>query len=138
MGNLTSKLFVAFIGLGFVAGIVLASPGLSPAKASTHSTTAKAPTVPPELNIGGMLFRNYCAACHGVDLMGTDQGPPFLHKIYEPSHHGDGSFFRAVKVGVRAHHWKFGNMEPVEGVNEKIVASIVKYVRYVQKKAGVF
>ena len=88
--------------------------------------------------LGQALYGKFCASCHGVDLKGTKQGPPFLHRVYHPGHHSDGSFFLAAKNGARAHHWKFGDMKPVEGVNESIVASIVKYVRHVQKLAGLF
>ncbi len=108
------------------------------AYASRHESTANTPTVPPELKLGQALYGKFCASCHGVDLKGTKQGPPFLHRVYHPGHHSDGSFFLAAKNGARAHHWKFGDMKPVEGVNESIVASIVKYVRHVQKLAGLF
>ena len=47
---------------------------------------------------------------------GTQQGPPLVHKIYEPSHHADFAFQRAAAQGVRAHHWKFGNMPKIESV----------------------
>ena len=63
-------------------------------------------------------FEAKCAACHGVNAAGQDGvAPPLVHKIYEPSHHGDESFQRAVSMGVQAHHWRFGNMPPVEGVS---------------------
>jgi len=59
-------------------------------------------------------FEAKCAACHGVNAAGQDGvAPPLVHKIYEPSHHGDESFQRAVSMGVQAHHWRFWNMPPV-------------------------
>ena len=45
----------------------------------------------------------------------------------EPGHHGDGSFHQAVARGVRAHHWRFGDMPPVEGLSRRDVAGIVAY-----------
>ena len=96
------------------------------------------PSVPPQFKIGKLLYGKSCSSCHGVDLKGTRQGPPFLHRVYHPGHHGDGSFFLAAKRGVRAHHWKFGNMPPVEGVDEDMIGAIVKYVRHIQKSAGLF
>ena len=44
-------------------------------------------------------FEAKCAACHGVNAAGQDGvAPPLVHKIYEPSHHGDESFQRAVSL----------------------------------------
>jgi mono/diheme cytochrome c family protein len=37
---------------------------------------------------GKRLFEKKCAQCHGVELKGSDKGPPFLHPVYEPGHHG--------------------------------------------------
>ena len=63
--------------------------------------------------------------------------PPLIHKIYEPSHHGDESFQRAVAVGVRAHHWKFGNMPAIEGLTRGDVKAIIAYVRELQEANGI-
>ncbi len=41
--------------------------------------------------------------------------PRLVHKIYEPNHHADFAFQRAAAQGVKAHHWKFGNMPKIEG-----------------------
>lgn len=70
--------------------------------------------------------------------MGTKQGPPLVHKIYEPNHHGDAAFQRAAANGVKAHHWEFGNMPKIEGATPEDVAQIIKYVRWLQQQAGVF
>jgi len=86
---------------------------------------------------GKTLFDANCAACHGPNATGTDQGPPLVHIIYEPSHHGDASFYRAVALGARAHHWRFGNMPAVEGVTEADVAQIIGYVRALQRANGI-
>ena len=86
---------------------------------------------------GKRLFDRHCASCHGLDLKGSDKGPPFLHPVYEPSHHGDASFQAAVRYGSRAHHWKFGDMSPVPGVTADDVAHITAYVRQQQQRAGI-
>ena len=91
----------------------------------------------PNPNFGKPLFAEKCAQCHGPDLRGTDKGPPMLHKIYEPSHHGDAAFQMAVATGTRAHHWKFGDMPPVPGVSPDDVAHITAYVRAEQRKSGI-
>ena len=70
--------------------------------------------------------------------VGTDKGPPFLHKVYHPGHHGDQSFFMAATRGAQAHHWKFGDMKPVEGITEAQIKSIVTYVRALQKANGIW
>ncbi|MEO3415030.1 cytochrome c [Roseovarius sp. CAU 1744] len=87
---------------------------------------------------GKALFDANCIACHGQDAAGNDgKGPPLVHKIYEPSHHGDESFQRAVALGVRGHHWRFGDMPPVQGVAREDVEKIVRYVRELQIANGI-
>lgn len=86
---------------------------------------------------GRPLFDANCAVCHGSRAAGTDQGPPLIHRIYEPSHHGDYAFQMAVRNGVRAHHWRFGNMPPVPGLTENQVAWITAYVREIQEANGI-
>lgn len=86
---------------------------------------------------GAAIFESKCAMCHGPEAKGTDQGPPLVHKIYEPSHHADVAFYLAVRQGVRAHHWPFGNMPPIEGVSDEQIAQIVAYVRGLQRAAGI-
>jgi mono/diheme cytochrome c family protein len=90
---------------------------------------------------GKSLFLQNCASCHGSDLKGVDKGdkkgPPLLHKIYEPSHHGDAAFQLAAKNGVRAHHWPYGDMPPVPKVTPDDVAHITAYVRAEQRKIGI-
>lgn len=95
------------------------------------------PTLTPEQKDGRALFEANCAACHGVNAAGSDQGPPLVHRIYEPSHHGDMAFVLAAKQGVRAHHWRFGNMPAVEGVSDEDVLQITDYVRALQRANGI-
>jgi mono/diheme cytochrome c family protein len=87
---------------------------------------------------GQQLFNANCAQCHGRNAAGQNGvAPPLVHKFYEPSHHGDISFHRAAKFGVRAHHWRFGNMPPVEGIKDDDVSKIVAYVRELQRANGI-
>lgn len=95
------------------------------------------PGLMPQPAQGKRLFDKHCAACHGLDLKGSDKGPPFLHPVYEPSHHGDAAFQAAVRHGVRAHHWKFGDMPPVAGLSADDVAHITAHVRQQQRAAGI-
>jgi hypothetical protein len=60
-----------------------------------------------------------------------------VHEIYEPGHHSDESFQMAVAQGVRAHHWNFGDMPPVGGLDRGEVADIIAWVREQQRAAGI-
>jgi mono/diheme cytochrome c family protein len=93
--------------------------------------------VPAELATGETLFKLHCSICHGPAGVGTDQGPSLLWRVYVPSHHSDASFYLAVKQGVRAHHWLFGNMPALPHVTEDEVTQIIPYVRWLQQQAGV-
>ncbi|MFM8551784.1 MAG: c-type cytochrome [Nitrospiraceae bacterium] len=106
---------------------------------ATQSVWAKsdAPAVPAEFGKGETKFKANCARCHGDRGVGTTQGPPLVHKIYEPNHHGDMAFQRAAANGVRAHQWQFGDMPKIEGVSADDVEQIVKYVRWLQRQAGI-
>lgn len=113
------------------------------AKAPETPTSAIVQIVLPDTlstnaQIGKAGFKAKCAVCHGSNAVGqNDVAPPLVHKIYEPSHHGDESFQRAVSVGVRQHHWSFGDMPPVEGLTRADVAMIVSYVRELQQANGI-
>ncbi len=86
---------------------------------------------------GEELFRARCSRCHGEAGRGTEQGPPLVHKTYRPGHHTDMAFHLAVKDGVKQHHWRFGDMPPVEGVSPEEAGHIIAYVRELQRRAGV-
>jgi len=98
--------------------------------------------LPPSLSepeeIGKRGYDAVCAACHGANGQGRDGiAPPLVHRIYEPSHHGDMAFLLAVRQGVRAHHWQFGDMPPIAGLTDDDVTKIVAYVRAVQRANGI-
>ena len=120
----------------FAAALMLTTA----AHANDHANDTA--VVMPDLSgtplLGKALFEQKCAECHGANLMGTDQGPPLLHPVYRPNHHADYAFLLAVRNGVRAHHWKFGNMAPVEGLTDANVGMIVQFVRTVQKANGLY
>ncbi len=117
----------------------MGSVGLMVVVASVPMAQAKldAPPVPAEFGKGEATFKAHCARCHGERGVGTTQGPPLVHKIYEPTHHGDPAFQRAAANGVRAHHWQFGDMPRIDGVTPDDVDQIVKYVRWLQRQAGI-
>ena len=85
---------------------------------------------------GQLLFANNCALCHGADLRGTASGPSLLHEYYEPNHHSNASFVIAVLRGVRAHHWDFGNMPAVAGLDIDQVHAVICFIREAQLEDG--
>ena len=96
-----------------------------------------AATSPPEVAEGKTLFRQNCSVCHGPAGDGTTQGPPLVNIIYEPNHHADAAFILAVRNGVRAHHWRFGDMAPLPDVTDQTVEEIVGYIRWMQRQVGI-
>ena len=117
-------------------------PATPTAGTETPATTPVAtPTATPQPRFSGVdgrtLFGQACAACHGQALEGTDSGPTFLNRIYAPGHHADISIMFAIERGVRAHHWNFGNMAPVEGLTQEQVLAIIGFIREQQREAGI-
>ncbi len=104
---------------------------------SAWSQEVRQPDLKGAAVFGKIAYDKFCAACHGINGVGTDKGPPFLHRVYAAGHHSDESFYLAALRGARAHHWRFGDMKPVNGVTEKQVEMIVKYVRALQLANGI-
>ena len=95
-------------------------------------------TLSPNAQIGKRGFEAKCVVCHGANAAGQDGvAPPLIHIIYEPSHHGDEAFQRAAALGVRAHHWRFGDMPAVEGVTRGDMSMIIAYIRELQRANGI-
>lgn len=135
------------IGAGAVAAVaafVFLQPASSDAVAESASPEGNAmvainmPPIDGNAAIGQGIFENACASCHGTGGVGNDgAGPPLIHVIYEPGHHADESFQRAVAVGVRSHHWRFGDMAPVNGLTRGDVAMVIAYIREIQRANGI-
>ena len=127
------------------AGLWIANrpdPAASDGETVPMGTAMAAVTLPDALSeqtqMGQRAFDAVCAACHGDNAAGVmGSGPPLVHEIYEPSHHGDMAFLMAVQNGVQSHHWRFGNMPPQEGLTQADVSNIVAYVREVQRANGI-
>ena len=100
--------------------------------------TIQMPPIEGNAAIGQRIFETTCTGCHGSNGTGVDgAGPPLIHRVYEPSHHGDEAFQRAVAYGVQSHHWPFGNMPAVEGLTRGDVAMVVAYIREIQRANGI-
>ena len=135
-----SKLYIAFMVAAAIAAVVGWMEWLSddPAEPIDAATTLAIPDLSAEAAAGAALFERNCATCHGRNAAGSDQGPSLVHRIYEPNHHGDAAFRLAARNGVRAHHWRFGDMPPVDGVSDVDVAKITRYVRELQQENGIY
>jgi mono/diheme cytochrome c family protein len=118
------------------AGLLLLAACSEKEPAVSGRTFAPGP-VPPELATGELLFNQSCAQCHGALAMGSDRGPPLVHIIYEPGHHADEAFRRAVTLGSVAHHWSFGPMPAQPAVTPEQTEVIIRYVRWLQRKGGI-
>lgn len=96
------------------------------------------PQLTSEEQEGKALFAENCSSCHGDNAEGR-QGfaPSLVHTYYKPSHHADIAFQLAAKNGVRQHHWTFGDMPRVEGVDESDLTLIISYIRKLQVTNGI-
>jgi len=120
--------------LSFTSLLTLAA--FVPLEANAGEKVATAPSVPFQYGLGVRNFQTFCSECHGEWAEGSDKGPPFLHPYYKSSHHSDDAFYRAASQGVTAHHWRFGNMPPVEGATPQDVQSIILFIRWLQREYG--
>lgn len=84
----------------------------------------------PQTAAAAKLYDGKCAVCHGKALEGTKKGPSLIP--YDPAHHPDGTFRDAITLGVKEHHWKMGNMPPIEGLTDAEIESLIDYIRDVQ------
>ena len=131
------KTALVLVAVAFaVLALVILNGQLTRAPAD-QSASVKVPPLSDIAARGKIAFDANCAPCHGANASGTDQGPPLVHNIYNPGHHADGAFFLAARLGVRQHHWPFGNMPPQPQVSEEQVAAIIRYVRELQVANGI-
>jgi mono/diheme cytochrome c family protein len=86
---------------------------------------------------GQVVFNTNCASCHGIDASGGIGGPPLIHNIYNPGHHSNASFIRAVRNGVKQHHWQFGDMPPQKHVAFGDMVFLMKFIREIQQQNGI-
>lgn len=138
---------MAFLVIGVA---VLMGKQFAPGEQDPHSVQATSgeqgaplvvvnvPVLSAAAQEGNVAFEANCASCHGVNAAGQDGvAPPLVHKIYEPNHHGDASFLLAARNGVRAHHWRFGDMPQIKDVSDQEVDNIIVYVRELQRANGI-
>jgi mono/diheme cytochrome c family protein len=135
--DVTGSIGKIVILLILVGGVGIIAYNAFRGGAQVGAAVVEPATLSPVAATGKALFAANCATCHGAEANGTDHGPPFVNDIYNPGHHPDEAFLFAAKNGVRAHHWRFGNMPPVQGVTDADVSAIVRYVRELQEANGI-
>lgn len=133
-GSWPRRTALALLGAG-IALVVVRTLGLG--GTTTTSTSFVIPALSAEAQRGQSAFVEHCQICHGDNGRGTRDGPPLVHRIYEPSHHSDASFVRAVRQGVVAHHWRFGHMPQLPAVSNQELSDIIHYVRTLQRANGI-
>lgn len=126
-------------GGGQMAGHSMVPPDTSHIAQGAAIVEVKLPeTLSTNAAVGRNVFEAKCAACHGADAAGRNGiGPPLIHPYYRPGHHPDIAFFMAAKNGVQAHHWRFGNMPPVQGLTDGDIKTVVAYIRELQRVNGI-
>ncbi len=128
------KKYGMWIGIGaLVVFMGIATTFFGAASTDTSSDEGIDPDL---IAAGGPLYQANCAECHGSDLRGTDLGPSHLSIVYQPNHHGDIAFVLAARNGVNQHHWRFGDMLPVPGLNDDDLDAIIAFVRENQRIFG--
>jgi mono/diheme cytochrome c family protein len=127
-------ILATLVVLGCVAGIYF----VMNADSRGLSVDIQIPPLSAKEQQGAVLYAQNCASCHGENGAGRNGvGPPLVHIIYEPSHHPDGAFYAAVQLGVRAHHWGFGDMPRQSHVTEPEITQIIAYIRALQRANGI-
>lgn len=146
-----NKKILAVLAVALIGGAIYFATGIGATSVPTGQRVGVPPsddgalvkvslpdTFSEQAQMGKRAYDAVCAACHGENAVGRDgMGPPLVHKIYEPSHHADYAFLIAVRDGVRAHHWSFGNMPPQEGLTDADVKTITRFVRELQRANGI-
>jgi len=128
---------VRVAGLARAAAVTAAVVAAVAAASCASSSPEAAPTTTGvSQQRGAEVYAAKCAQCHGTELQGTDSGPSHLSAVYQPSHHSDESFRRAVRQGSPQHHWRFGPMPPIEDVSGSDLESVIAFVRAQQRERG--
>ena len=135
----TAVLRVSSVGVLSLGAAILqgCSPPVPDYDAEALRSQLEALEVPGRHAEAAARFAGTCGGCHGPRGGGSEIGPPLVHRVYRSSHHGDAAFRLAVMRGVRAHHWQFGDMPPVEGVTAAEADAMTAWIRWLQRETGV-
>ena len=130
---LPAAIVLAVVAAG--AAVLIARSGMW--SSGTAMVEVRVPALSGLAQAGARAFAQNCAVCHGENAAGGPGGPPLVHPIYNPGHHGDMSFVAAVQRGVRQHHWGFGNMPSQPQITRDQIVAIIRYVRELQVANGI-
>ena len=90
-------------------------------------------TVPAEYQVGQTTFHKVCAQCHGADAMGGKGAPTFLQEKFDPKNFPNGMMVRVILNGSDS-----GAMPSQKRkVSADEIGKIIKYIRHLQREAGV-
>jgi mono/diheme cytochrome c family protein len=108
-----------------------------PFNRSSQVAVVVVPSLSAAAEAGRTAYDQRCLQCHGLHGAGTVAGPPLVHSVYRPAHHADVAFPLAVRHGVRAHHWRFGDMPPQADASLNEIDAITRYIRELQRGNGI-
>jgi mono/diheme cytochrome c family protein len=139
---LTMRVVLVLIAAGHAAAalavIGYARWGLwDPFNRSSQVAVVVVPSLSAAAEAGRTAYDQRCLQCHGLHGAGTVAGPPLVHSVYRPAHHADVAFALAVRHGVRAHHWRFGDMPPQADASLDEINAITRYIRELQRENGI-
>ena len=97
----------------------------------------RVPALSATAEVGRAAYDRRCTQCHGLHGGGTTTGPALVHPVYRSAHHADVAFTLAVRRGVRAHHWRFGDMPPQPDTSPDEVEAVTRYIRELQRANGI-
>lgn len=133
----TEILQIVVIGSALLGGAAVITAKIMGPSANDATVAVTIPKLTTSAVKGEKYYEKSCISCHGDNAGGTESGPPLVHDIYNPGHHGDGAFYRAALQGVKQHHWPYGNMPPRPEITKREVSYIIAYVRELQEANGI-
>ena len=114
--------------------VILLLVGEFDSQEQNHADDAfSVPTFSARATMGRSLFAEHCAACHGAYGEGAVEGPPLVHPMYASDQLSTADFQAAIRHGVIAHRWPFGDMPRIKGLDPEAVEEVYAFVREMQR-----
>jgi mono/diheme cytochrome c family protein len=120
-----------------IAATIAVTPIYSLADHKPYHVDVQVPELSDRLAKGQKVFNVNCGGCHGINGAGSTSGPPLIHDIYNPGHHGNNAFIRAMQNGVRSHHWPFGDMPAQKQMGLGDMMHVIRFIRETQDHNGI-
>jgi mono/diheme cytochrome c family protein len=120
MYKLYLKIFIPILPLLF--NVLLTGCSIEPQNAVSN-----------EYQLGQTSYHRVCAQCHGADATGGKRAPTFLQVKFDPNNFSNSRIARTILNGSDS-----GAMPSQKArVNDEEIREIIKYIRYIQKDAGI-